>query len=128
MPQAAELNITTAIDRPALLAGIHSLSASADMVRAFSEDEILRLIAERRAAQTLAMAADTDDEGFLADDRVDAIDLRLICTRPRTLAGAIAAIELARDVYAEEAEGGMGDSKLVPRLLDAAAVFLSSIR
>lgn len=128
MPQAAELNITTALDRHAVLAGIHSLSASADMVRAFSEDEILRLIAERRAAQTLAMAADTDDEGFLADDRVDAIDLRLIRTRPRTLAGAIAALELARDEYAEQAETGFNDSNLIPSLIDSAVNFLSSIR
>lgn len=128
MPQAAELNITTAIDRHAVLAGIHSLSASADMVRAFSEDEILRLIAERRAAQTLAMAAGTDDEGFLADDRVDAIDLRLIRTRPRTLAGAIAALELARDEYAEQAENGLGETVLIPSLIDGAVNFLSSIR
>lgn len=123
MSQAAVTHTTT-LPRRQFLGGLGAFSiggiaATAPKDRA--ADPVCDLVANRLAAATMETMAQTEADADRLHDRVIDCDERLILTRPTSLAGAVAGLELARDEYRLMCgDSGAREDRLMLALIDGA--------
>lgn len=124
MSKAAATHITT-LPRRQILAGLAAFSIGGVAAAASHDrpvaDPVLDLVADRLAAATMESMAKTDADSDRLHERVIDCEERLIRTRPTSLAGAVAGLELARDEYRLMCgDSGAREDRLMLALIEGA--------